>query len=185
MLRMAVLMLLLVAALTGAQGSWLAAKAAIAQHLLSVAWIQAAAENQTIKPWPWADTWPVARLSIPEHATSLIVLEGVSGEAMAFGPGRIAGSSTSADGVIAIGGHRDTHLSILEQTQTGTVFEVELLNGQYQRYRQSSARIVDTRTDSLSINPQRNGLVLITCYPIRADQTGGPLRYVVTAVADY
>jgi len=49
----------------------------------------------------------------------------------------------------------------------------------------SSARIVDTRTDSLSINPQRTGLVLITCYPFRADQTGGPLRYVVTAVADY
>ena len=43
-----------------AAGLWLPAKAELAQHLLSRAWAEAHDEGGAVKPWPWADTWPVA-----------------------------------------------------------------------------------------------------------------------------
>lgn len=58
-----------------AQGLWIPAKAVLAQVLLQYAWTQtvdAGGPNGTDpaaihRPWPWADTWPVARLRAPAH----------------------------------------------------------------------------------------------------------------------
>ena len=33
-----------------------------------------------MKPWPWADTWPVARLVVPSLGIDQIVLEGAMAE---------------------------------------------------------------------------------------------------------
>ena len=35
-------------------------KAMLAQTLLRDAWAQTLVDTQPVKPWPWADTWPVA-----------------------------------------------------------------------------------------------------------------------------
>ena len=39
-------------------------KAWLAQRLLHRAWAATQAEGGPVKPWPWADTWPIARLSM-------------------------------------------------------------------------------------------------------------------------
>lgn len=181
MLRWSGLLLILLALGTGGKAGYLQLKAALAQHLLEAAWMTSTNDGNPAKPWPWADTWPVARLSIPAINKSLIVLAGTSGEAMAFGPGHMTQSALSVSGVIGIGGHRDTHLAFLENLTPGTTFELELLNGQQQQYRYRGFEILDTRNDTLNLSTTESGLVLVTCYPFSATQTGGPLRYVVTA----
>src|SRR5205814_2572418 len=57
-------------------GLWLPLKAALAEELLNRAWSAARQGGEHVKPWPWADTWPVARLSLPPaaHTGPLIVL---------------------------------------------------------------------------------------------------------------
>ena len=39
-------------------------KAWLAQRLLDRAWAATLAGGHEVKPWPWADTWPVARLQV-------------------------------------------------------------------------------------------------------------------------
>ena len=43
-------------------GAWIHAKAQLAQYLLQRAWERTLRGEPAAKPWPWADTWPVARL---------------------------------------------------------------------------------------------------------------------------
>ena len=71
------------------EGLWIKAKAGLAQILLERAFAQSIATGQPVKPWRWADTWPVARISVPRLATSSIALAGGSGQALAFGPGHL------------------------------------------------------------------------------------------------
>ena len=71
------------------QGLWIHAKAIVAQVLLERAFAQTLATGQDAKPWPWADTWPVARIEVPRLGKSAIVLHGSSGQALAFGPGQL------------------------------------------------------------------------------------------------
>ena len=58
------------------QGSYIHAKAMVAQLLLESAWTETLSGNKEVKPWPWADTWPVARLRAPTLGISRIVLAG-------------------------------------------------------------------------------------------------------------
>src|SRR5207248_2826247 len=76
------------AALFG-HGAYIYAKAGLAQVLLRRAWERTLAGERDVKPWPWADTWPVARLTIPKAGTDSIVLAGASGRTLAFGPGHL------------------------------------------------------------------------------------------------
>jgi sortase A len=68
------------------EGGWIHAKAALAKHLVSNAWSETLASGKTARPWPWADTWPVARLRFPSLKRDVPVLAGASGSTLAFGP---------------------------------------------------------------------------------------------------
>src|ERR1043166_2831899 len=70
------------------QGAYIHAKALVAQVLLERAFAQTRATGKDVKPWSWADTWPVARLEFPRIGRSAIVLNGSNGQALAFGPDR-------------------------------------------------------------------------------------------------
>ncbi|HWN39143.1 MAG TPA: hypothetical protein VNP02_11640, partial [Gammaproteobacteria bacterium] len=61
-----------------AAGFWLPAKAELAQHLLNRAWQRTADGDAMARPWPWADTHPVARLTLPDNDEPLTVLAGAS-----------------------------------------------------------------------------------------------------------
>ena len=68
-------------------------KAELAQVLIARAW----ASGSVQRPWPWADTWPVAELIVPGLDVSRIVLAGDSGESLAFGPGHSFASAMPED----------------------------------------------------------------------------------------
>lgn len=166
------------------QGLWIHAKARLAQHLLHRAWARTLGGESAVKPWPWADTWPVARLQVPAHGVDLIVLTGVSGRTLAFGPGHAPGSAVpGAHGTAIVTGHRDTHFRFLERVKQGDEIIVEGPNRRRSRLRVQATSVVDSRTAVIRTEDWSASLVMVTCYPFDAVRPGGPLRYVVTASA--
>ncbi|TVT76340.1 MAG: class GN sortase [Denitromonas halophila] len=174
---------LLVALSQFGQAGYIHAKAWLAQTLISQAWQKTLAGASQVKPWPWADTWPVARLSVPARGVELYVLAGSQGRSLAFGPGHVFGTADpGALGNSVIGGHRDTHFAFLEWVQAGEAVEVEMPTGEVAVYRITDQRVVDkSDTGVLASPPDTHRLTLVTCYPFDALRAGGPLRYVVTA----
>lgn len=163
-------------------GGWIHAKAALAQILLEHAWRDTLDGETEVRPWRWADTWPVARLEIPRLGASMVVLAGSSGRSLAFGPGHTHGSSAPGEpGTSIVSGHRDTHFAVLEQLRLGDEIAVERSDGQIVRYAVENVQIADARSSQLVIDPDENALVLVTCWPFNAIAPGGPLRYVATA----
>ncbi len=75
-----------------AQAAWIPAKAALAQALLERAFARSLAEGTGQRPWPWADTVPVARIVFPGLNERYVALAGSSGQALAFGPGHVEGT---------------------------------------------------------------------------------------------
>lgn len=155
------------------------AKALVGQVLLERAFAQSLETGEPTKPWDWADTWPVARVFAPAHNESAIVLAGASGEAMAWGPGHMAGTPKPGDnGISIIAAHRDTHFAFLEHVAPGDQIDVTNADGSQHAFRVTGTKIV--RWDQSGIDPIAPGkhLALVTCYPFSA-RTQGPLRYVV------
>ncbi|MDG1945750.1 MAG: class GN sortase [Halioglobus sp.] len=160
------------------------AKARLAPLLIEKAWEQTLRSGATaVKPWPWADTWPVGRLRVESLGVDLLVLEGDSGNALAFGPGRaLPSAELGSGGMVVIGGHRDTHFAFLQQLRKGHLLQLQIASGEILEYQVQALRIVDASQASLPVNTAVEALLLITCYPFDALQAGGPLRYVVTVL---
>ncbi len=163
-------------------GLYIPAKAAVAQWLLNRAWNESRAQGRDVRPWPWADTWPVARLELPGAHSPLIVLAGASGRNLAFGPAHLDGSPLpGAPGVSVIAGHRDTYFRALRGIGVGDRFEIERKDGDAYRYEVAAVEIVDARDARLRLDAADSIVALVTCYPFDAVKPGGPLRYVVLA----
>ena len=160
------------------------AKAWLAPILIERAWqVNLRNSGGQVKPWPWADTWPVARLQAPAQNVDLLVLSGDAGNALAFGPGHAGASAPlGAAGRSVIGGHRDTHFAFLRALQPGDSLQLQLPDGGLHSYQVTSARIVDTRLEVLHRDEPGESLLLVTCYPFDALSSNGPLRYAVTAL---
>jgi sortase A len=163
-------------------GSWIYAKAWLAQELIGIAWQRNRAGVADAKPWWWADTRPMAKLSIGRGAQDLIVLEGSSGRNLAFGPVHDAASVLPGQpGNSVIEGHRDTHFRVLRGLNRGDPISVELADGQRLSFVVVDLRVADSRQSRIVLSGERPRLTLVTCYPFDAVRAGGPLRYVVTA----
>ena len=164
-------------------GLWIPFKAVVAQELLELAWAESQARQTQARPWPWADTWPVARLDLPQQNDSMIVLAGTHGESLAFGPGRLTGGPQQT-GPVVIAGHRDTHFRSLKALETGQEIRLQDRHGQWRSYRVENTRVVDSRSEFIDTRQLPDDtLLLVTCYPFSSVDAGGPLRYVVQARA--
>ena len=164
------------------QGAYIPAKAWLAQELMQRAWSRSTTGEIRVSPWPWADTWPVARLTTASDDVSLIVLAGSSGRTLAFGPGHVSASALPGKpGNAVIAGHRDTHFQFLRDVRRGERLRIESPDGGEYLYEIVDTQIVDSRTGSLLLDTDAAILSLVTCYPFDAREAGGPLRYVVTA----
>jgi sortase A len=163
-------------------GAWIYIKAQLAQVLLQRAWAATLAGQQEVKPWPWADTWPIARIVVPSLDIDQIVLEGAYGRTLAFGPGHVesTGPLEGSDSII-LTGHRDTHFRFLETLQAGETILIQARTGVWHRFTVRDREIVDSRTATISTQEDKRHLILVTCYPFHAIVAGGPLRYMVTA----
>ena len=164
------------------QGAYIYAKAQLAQWLVAQAWERTLAGERQVKPWSWADTWPVARITMPELKVDLYVLAGASGRTIAFGPGHMAGTPLpGAAGNSVIGGHRDTHLAFLRKVARGQELIVQRADGRRVSYRVAGAQVLDKTDTAVIANDGDTRLTLITCYPFDALRAGGRERYVVSA----
>jgi sortase A len=179
-LFVAILLAALAAWQLGAAG-YIHAKAALAQRLIASSWASALA-GRSRPPWPWADTRPVARLTVPARGVELFVLAGTSGRSLAFGPGHVDGTALPGGaGNSVIVAHRDTHFAFLRQLDPDEEIIVEDLKGRHTRYRVREVEVVDrgdTRVLEAADSPQ---LTLITCWPFDRVAPATPWRYVVIA----
>jgi len=165
------------------QSAGIHVKAELAQLLLERAWERASTGEISPTPWPWADTWPVARLNGPA-GHSVIVLAGSSGRTLAFGPGHVSGTALPGrNGHSLVSGHRDTHFRFLRHLRAGDPLTVETPDGHRIRYLVTDMGVVDGRNVQLLQDPVTPRLSLVTCYPFDALQPGGHLRYLVSALA--
>lgn len=159
---------------------WVHAKALLAQWLLERSWQQTLADGGEHRPWPWADTTPVARLHLPNQAGAQIVLAGDSGRTLAFAPGWAPASSRPGSaGTSVISGHRDTHFTWLRTAAIGDVVTLETRTGS-RAYRIVDLRIADASRETIALDDGTDSLLLVTCWPFDAVAAGGPLRYVAT-----
>lgn len=161
---------------------WIKSKAALSQHLIKDAWEETLEKNTQVKPWPWADTWPIARLIVPEYNIDFYVLAGSQGNSLAFGPGHIDGTAMPTEhGTIIFSGHRDTHFSFLQNIKQGNTLQVQNKRGEWHNYEVINQEVKNSDEEHWFIDSNSDALKLITCYPFNSINPGGPLRYIVTA----
>ena len=166
------------------RGLWIYAKAGLAQVLIETAWQRRLAGTPAPRPWPWADTVPVARLEAPAQGVSLYILAGSSGRTLAFGPGHQDGTPMPGErGNSVVGGHRDTHLAFLRHVKRGDTLRIERPDGRRIDYRVAELDVLDKRETWVMRNGDGRRLTLVTCWPFDALRAGGPQRYVVIAEA--
>ncbi len=179
-------LVIMVIALAGGKelghGIYIKGKAMLAQGMLQSAWEKTLATGQIHKAWPWADSWPVARLQVKRLHIDLLILKGVSGEALAFGPGQMDGLARPGDrGVALLAGHRDTHFAFLKNLLPGDKIQIETEDGNSSTFVVFNHQIVDARRTFIRNDRTAASLILSTCYPFDSLLPGGPLRYLVYA----
>ncbi len=159
-------------------GVYIKAKAKLADWMIANTWEARQLSGVPQKPWPWADTWVVARIHIPRLNVSQYVMQDASGESLAFGPGAVI--PMARDNYHFIAGHRDTHFDYLDQLKIGDTLKIETYDGHQQQYQITETNIVDVRQGAFYVDEQQSGLSLMTCWPMDSIVPGGPLRYVVS-----
>ncbi|MGB5451135.1 MAG: class GN sortase [Sedimenticolaceae bacterium] len=166
-----------------ARGAYIPAKAWLAQLLLETAWERRLDGDADARPWPWADTRPIARLKQERLGIAQIVLAGTSGRVLAFGPGHVTGTARPGEsGNVVISGHRDTHFRWLAGLQAADRLSLETDDGRSLRY-EVARTSVHHENDVGLLNPlDGDQLRLLTCYPFDAVAPGTPDRFVVTAL---
>lgn len=179
-----------------ATAGWIQGKSIVAQQLLNSSWnktlvnhgkagsqkvIATDQKAVTHKPWPWADTWPVAKLIVPQHNIEQIILAGDSGSSLAFGPGySLAGAAPNTTGTTMISAHRDTHFKFLKDVQINDTIYLQTAD-KTTRYQVYDLQVVDSKTYTIQPDTDDQTLVLVTCYPFNAITSGGSSRYLVFA----
>ncbi|WP_083776319.1 class GN sortase [Erythrobacter sp. NAP1] len=161
-----------------AKALYIPVKAEVAQVLLERAFERGVASGAPVKPWSWADTAPVARVSVPRLGASEIVLSGGSGEAMAFGPTALL--DDAARGITVLAAHRDTHFEFVADVEAGDLVRFERIDGGAVTYRITHLETVRWDEFAYPTHADNGILALTTCWPF-GTHTPGPLRRVAWA----
>jgi sortase A len=187
-LGVAATMLILSGSVLAVRDVYLRAKAALAAALIAKAWTETVRSGREARPWPWADTHPVARLVIPALDYDELVLEGASPRNLAFGPAHLSGSAPpGSPGNVVIAGHRTSWFEPLRGAAVGQTIRLEWSEARSRRvrsreYRVHALLIVSPTAASSLAATDDDELTLVTCYPFGRGPTS-PLRFVVRAVA--
>jgi sortase A len=162
------------------QGKTISAQAWLAQGLLHTAWIRTQASGQQVKPWPWADTSPLARLLVPRLNVEQIILSHVGEGTSTFALQHSNGSVLPGElGNSVLNVQRDTYLSFLKALRPGDTLVLESLHSGRWHYQVSAIYIV-YKTDVSLVEPSLNRrLTLISCY--QCTDNDEQQRYVVVA----
>lgn len=161
-------------------GSYIQAKAWLAQHLIEQAWQQALlTPNEQVKPWFYADSYVTAQLNWPSQGKTLSILAGASGRNLAFAPSHYlpSGELSSEHGAL-IAGHNDTHFTFLQKVKVGEQFSLQTQSGNIVQYQVRGIEVIHQSQHAFL---QRSGLYLLTCYPFDSLASGTDLRLLVSA----
>ena len=162
------------------KGAYMFIKAKAAQIRLEYSWNRLV-NGHTIKPWPWADFLPMARLIFPTYNYTTIVVNSANGTSLAFAPGHLDGSAEpGSEGNCVIFGHRETHFNILQHVKIGDTIILCLDNGKNVEYKITSINITDKTSTGVVDQVDETQVTLITCYPFTAILPGDK-RFVVIA----
>src|SRR5215469_16174443 len=185
-LRIFVTLVLFAGASLTARAMYLHAKADLASVLIRRAWNKTVADGKPHPPWPWADTYPVARLRIPRLGYDEVVLEGATPRTLAFGPARLfSGAGLGEPGNVELAGHRTSWFRPLENLEARDEIEVQWFEARRRKLRERTYTVQDTlivspeEVPSLT-PPSLDALTLITCYPF-GHSPRSPQRFVVLA----
>ncbi|EDN70411.1 Sortase family protein [Beggiatoa sp. PS] len=162
------------------QGNEVYIQAWFAQGLLHTAWVRTQASGRQVKPWPWANTWPLARLSIPRLNVEKIVLSHASGGMSAFALGHSNSSVLPGElgnSVLNIH-HRDIFFDFLKALKSGDMLVLESLRSGRWHYQVSAIYITDKNDTSLLEPSLTRRLTLVSCYYCTKEDNR---RYVVVA----
>ena len=184
-LRIAAVVILIAGVCLTGRALYMHAKAELAGVLIRRAWAASIQSGEAHKPWPWADTHPIARLRIPRLGYDQIVLEGATARTLAFGPARLmTGAGMGEAGNLVLAGHRTSWFRDLEGIEAGDEIRVEWFDrrgGLHERvYSVSAIRVMEPGNVTLLAPTADDALTLITCYPFGNGPTS-PQRFVVRA----
>lgn len=162
------------------QGNDVYVQAWVAQSLLHTAWVRTQASGHQVKPWPWANTWPLARLSVPRLKVEKIILSHANGGMSAFALGHSDSSVLPGElgnSVLNVM-HREIYFGFLKALKPGDVLVLESLRSGRWHYQVSAIYIVD-KADTYLVEPSLNRrLTLVSSYPYTDKDNQ---RYVVVA----
>jgi sortase A len=163
------------------KGFYMKAKAEFSQVLLKRSFAAQLQGETNAKPWPWADFSTEAEITAPRIGETAVVLSGASGEALAFGPARLANTPAPGElGTSVIAAHRDTHFRWLKDVQPGDLLVVTRKDGVKLTFKAGAGRIARWDESGINANAPGQNLALATCWPFDATEQG-PLRYIVHA----
>ena len=171
--------------LTG-RALYLHAKAELAGVLIRRAWEETLRSGKAHAPWPWADTYPIARLEIPRLGYDEMVLEGATPRTLAFGPARLLdGAAPGEPGNLVLAGHRTSWFLPLKDIELGDSIKLEWFDSRsrearHRSYVVSEIRVVDPKDTALLQPTAEDALTLITCYPF-GNRPTSPQRFIVRA----
>ena len=157
-------------------------KAIIGQHYLEVAWKESLKSNKLSKPWKSADFYMVGELKVPKLKVSRVILNSVSGEAMAWSIGRVTNLGNAIDKQpIILAGHRDSHMQFMSELNIGDKIELTMSDGLLTTYIISGTEVSDKPEVALSpVTLGSESLILTTCWPFNAMKSGDQ-RYLIFA----
>jgi len=165
-----------------AHSAWLPMKAWLAHLLIKHSWQQSLTSQVYVPPWPWADTSPIAKMTVERLNKELILLQGVDPTSLAFSAGVMHQySNLTNNKPFVVAGHRDSHFNFLKDMIMKDIISLTDKQGINQLYQVEKMEILDSKESAMLIDEHDPSLVLITCYPFDALQAGGSLRYVITA----
>lgn len=169
-----ILLLLGLAAWQLGRAGLLAAKAWAAPILIEHAWEESLQAGVVKRPWPWADSGPVARLEVPRLQLKRFILGGDNMRNLAFGPV----SQTFKNGMVLFG-HRDTHFRFLQHLRLhDEVFIQNRIEGS-QKWIVAGLEVANSNQIYVPQEEGRGQLVLITCYPFSSLDPDTAQRFIV------
>jgi sortase A len=126
----------------------------------------------------------IGKLTIKRLGVSRIILSSASGEAMAWGVGRVIPVKNASTGSpIILAGHRDTHMQFMSELQMGDSLELQLSDGSTKSYKITVSQVSKTPELTLQDQPgDYDKLILTTCWPFNAIQSG-PERFIIIGEA--
>ena len=116
----------------------------------------------------------IGELTVPKLKISRVILNSASGEAMAWGIGRVNNAqSSSKSQPIILAGPRDSHMKFMSKLNIGDKIELIMSDRVLKTFIISKTDI--TRKPELimsAFNSENESLILTTCWPFNSQKSG-------------